>query len=200
MNKNNYIITGLLISVVLLPILILIIYLIPHNSKIDDLIKNGKEIEKKWLIEEKDIPYDLTKADKFEIEQTYICYEPEIRIRRFNNGEYFTLTLKANMSTDGLIRDEIEYYITEETYNQLLSKKEGFTIHKTRYQLLSNDLLIEIDIFKDELYGLAYMEIEFEDEEQANKISDPDWIIKDVTSDKRYKNQSLSQFGIPQND
>ena len=200
MNKNNYIITGLLISVVLLPILILIIYLIPHNSKIDNLIKNGKEIEKKWLIEEKDIPYDLTKADKFEIEQTYICYEPEIRIRRFNNGEYFTLTLKANMSTDGLIRDEIEYYITEETYNQLLSKKEGFTIHKTRYQLLSNDLLIEIDIFKDELYGLAYMEIEFEDEEQANKISDPDWIIKDVTSDKRYKNQSLSQFGIPQND
>lgn len=160
-------------------------------------IKEGKEIEKKWLIHQKDIPYDLSKADKYQVEQTYICFEPEIRIRKINNGERYTLTIKSNMSVDGLIRDELEYYITEESYKQLIVKKEGNTIYKTRYQLYDKDQMREIDIFKGNLSGLAYMETEFANEEWANREPTPDWVIKDVTNDKRYKNQSLAQYGIP---
>ena len=51
--------------------------------------------------------------------------------------------------------------------------------------------------YKKELEGLAYMEIEFANIEEANLYNTPDWVIKDVIDDIRYKNASLSQYGIP---
>jgi len=156
-----------------------------------------KEIERKWLIKEEDIPYDLSKADIFEVEQSYISFDPEIRIRRINDGKFYTLTIKSNMSVDGMVRDEVEYYITKESYELLLSKKEGITILKTRYQFVDeNNVKRCIDIFHGELSGLVYLETEYKSEEEANKDV-IDWAIKDVTSDKRYKNQSLARYGIP---
>lgn len=139
----------------------------------------------------------MSKADKFEIEQTYISFEPEIRVRKINNGQSYILTIKSNMSENGLVRDETEYYISEESYNLLLAKKEANTIYKTRYQLEIDGTTRSIDIFKGDLEGLAYLETEFTSEEEANKAEIKDWVIKDVTSDKRYKNQSLARNGIP---
>jgi len=184
-----------ILAVLLVISIVVIIYLILINlPMIED---TGEEIERKWLIKEKDIPYDLKNAVKQEIEQTYLCFSPEIRVRNINNGEKYILTIKSNMSVDGLIRDEKEYYISEEEYNNLLTKKEGFTIEKTRYQIYDGDNIVEIDIFKNRLQGLAYMEIEFETEEKAKEFKTPDWVIKDVTSDKRYKNGYLARYGVP---
>ena len=45
-------------------------------------ISMGLEIEKKWVIDKDKIPYDLSKADCFDIVQTYINYLPEIRVRQ----------------------------------------------------------------------------------------------------------------------
>jgi len=158
-----------------------------------------KEIERKWIVNEEDIPYDLTKADVFEVEQSYISFDPEIRIRRVNNGEFYTLTIKSNMSVDGMVRDEVEYYIEKEAYELLLSKKEGITILKTRYQIVDEKgIKRSIDIFQGDLSGLVYLETEYKSEEEANQDV-VDWVIKDVTSDKRYKNQSLARYGIPDN-
>jgi len=198
MNKKDMtiIVLILLVSILLFSMVYLSVKLMDNKEK-TILVKDGLEIEKKWLINENDIPYDLSKADKYEVEQTYISFDPEIRIRRINNGQSYTLTIKSNMSVDGLIRDEVEYNITKESYDLLLLKKEGNTIYKTRYQLYDGDLLREIAIFKGDLAGLVYMETEFENEDQAIKYQDPSWVIKDVTSDKRYKNQSLAQYGIP---
>ena len=186
---------AIIVLAVLLIISVLTIIYIGKTKEIK--IEDSKEIEKKWLINEKDIPYDLSKADKFEVEQTYICFEPEIRIRKLNDGEFYTLTIKANMSVDGLVRDEVEYYISEDEYEEILKKKEGNTIHKTRYQLYDGDFLREIDIFKGDLAGLAYMETEFDTEDIAKGEAEPSWVIKNVTSDKRYKNGSLARYGIP---
>lgn len=74
----------------------------------------------------------------------------------------------------GLKRTEQEYRITEDEYTALLPKKEGSTIHKTRYSLLDDNRTIEIDIFHDQLDGLAYMEIEFPSAEKADTFEDPD--------------------------
>ena len=41
------------------------------------------------------------------------------------------------------------------------------------------------------------MEIEFPTEEEANNFQAPEWLGKDVTNDKNYKNQSLAKNGIP---
>lgn len=172
-----------------------------YDNRIDEILADDLEIEKKWLIDPENIPYDFSNAEIFEIEQTYICFEPEMRVRRINNGNQYSYAIKRNMTSDGMIRDEYETSITKAEYENLFAKKEegAITIHKTRYQLLDdNGELVAIDIFHDELNGLAYMEIEFANEEEANNYETPDWVIKDVTDDKYYKNGYLARYGIPE--
>lgn len=160
--------------------------------------EDGFEVERKWLIKQEDIPYDLSKAEIYDIYQTYINYSPEIRIRNINNGEDYVLTIKTDdPAFKGLRRTEQEYHITKDEYLKLLNKKEGDTIHKTRYSLPDKGNLAEIDIFHDQLEGLAYMEIEFFSTEKANSFQEPNWVIKDITTDLDYKNQNLSRNGIP---
>ena len=113
------------------------------------------------------------------------------------NGQSFEFTIKNNMSDDGLIRDEINIDITKKQYDNLVKKKEGITINKTRYQFYEDGQLIAIDIFHGELDGLAYMEIEFRTEEESNNYKETKWVIKDVTSDINYKNGHLARYGIP---
>ena len=173
------------------------IYNVMYKNRVAELTADNLEIEKKWLIDINNIQYDLTEAKVYNIEQTYINFSPEIRVRRVNNSQY-SFTLKKNMSEDGMIRDEIDFLITNEQYNELVSKKVGNTIFKTRYKILKDEQIITIDIFKGDLEGLAYMEIEFANTEEANSFITPDWVIKDVTDDVRYKNASLAQFGIPE--
>lgn len=62
---------------------------------------------------------------------------------------------------------------------------------------MDNGYLLAIDIFSGELDGLAYLEIEFENQEEANNFKTPEWVIKDVTSDLNYKNGYLARYGIP---
>ena len=174
---------------------------VDYISRLDQIMSNSQEIEKKWLIRTSDIPYDLNTVEKYLIEQTYISFSPEIRIRRINDREFHTLAVKANMSADGLVRDEFEIDISEDEYLRLFMKKEtdAFTIHKTRYQFFDEAIgeIIAIDIFGNELAGLAYLEIEFANREEAGKFAEPDWVIMDVTSLKEYKNGSLAKYGIP---
>ena len=131
------------------------------------------------------------------IEQTYICFSPEIRVRKINDGEYYAFTVKTNMTEDGLIRNELDENITEEEYNVLIVKKEGKTIYKTRYQFLVEDNIYAIDIFGGELEGLAYLEIEFASKKEADDFVTPNWVIKEVTNDIRYKNGFLARYGMP---
>lgn len=174
------------------------IYNVFYKSRVSELTNDNVEIEKKWLIDKDNIKYDLSEAKVYEIEQTYINFSPEIRVRRVNGSQY-SFTLKKNMSEDGMVRDEFDFLITEDEYNELISKKVGETILKTRYKLLRDNQIITIDIFKGDLEGLAYLEIEFANMEEANSFETPDWVLKDVTDDVRYKNASLAQYGLPEN-
>ena len=176
------------------------IYNYQYRNRINELTSDNIEIEKKWLIDPQNINYDLSDAKVYDIEQTYINFSPEMRVRRVNDGKQYSFTLKRNMTEDGLQRDEVDFLITEDEYNNLVKKKEGKTIYKTRYKIMDKNQVIAIDIFKGELEGLAYMEIEFTSVEEANSYETPNWVIKDVTDDIRYKNAHLSQYGIPKND
>lgn len=195
MNKSNKIITILAILLVI-SVLIIIYLLVVNAPMIED---TGEEIERKWLIKVSDIPYNLKDGVEQKIVQTYLSFSPEIRVRNINDGEKYILTIKSDMSVDGLTRDEKEYYISEDEYNNLLKKQEGNTIVKTRYQIFDNGNIMEIDIFENQLKGLAYMEVEFETEEKARAFETPKWVIKDVTDDIRYKNGYLARYGIPEN-
>lgn len=190
-------IKNLIIVIEALVILALVGFLFAKIAKEKD-ISFDQEIEKKWLIQQKDIPYDLSKADVYEIEQTYISFSPEIRVRKINN-EQFVLTIKCDTPLKGFVREEHEWTITEEEYNEIVKKGEGKTINKTRYRIKDDEgIWHEIDIFKGEFSGLAYMEIEFASTEEATKYGEPDWVVKDVTTDLLYKNGHLARFGIPE--
>ncbi len=157
----------------------------------------GLEIERKFLVNPSRIPYDLSTLDKYDILQTYINFSPEIRIRKIN-GWMFMLTVKAAVDYDGMVREERELWMTEQVYITLYSKREGNDINKTRYQGIGDDgIMFAIDIFKGSLKGLAYYEVEFATEQEANSYVPPAWVGKDVTSDKRYKNGSLAKNGLP---
>ena len=202
---NKYI-KKIVISILILIGVFTIIYFgrkiykaVKYEQRITEILSDDKEIERKWLIKKEDIPYNLNDSNvqRFEIKQTYLCFDPEMRVRDYNNGQSYEFTIKNNMSNDGLIRDEVNIDITKEQYNNLIIKQEGKTIHKTRYQFYADGQLIAIDIFHGELDGLAYMEIEFKTEEESREYKEPKWVIKDVTSDVNYKNGHLARYGIP---
>jgi len=173
-----------------------------YSERLDEILADEKEIERKWVIDKDKIPYDLDKEDVrvYEIEQTYICFDPEMRVRRYNGGEFYEYTVKTNMTSDGMVRDEVNIDINETQYNNLVIKKEGNTINKTRYQFYSEGQLIAIDIFHGDLDGLAYMEIEFPTMEESLEYETSDWVIREVTDDINYKNGHLARYGIPENE
>lgn len=190
MKKTIIILLELIIIIILSIVLIL-------KCNQNNMLEYDEEIEKKWLIKVSDIPYDLSQAEKYEIVQTYLNFSPEIRVRNINNNEY-VLTIKCDTALKGLVREEHEWLISKEEYDNLLNKKEGKTITKTRYRFVDeNGIEMEVDIFSGELEGLAYLEIEFTDIESAENYKAPDWIIKDVTTDLNYKNGYLARYGIP---
>ena len=82
------------------------------------------EIEKKWVIDKDKIPYDLSKADCFDIVQTYINYLPEIRVRQIihKGHTWYMMALKRWVNSDALVREESDFYITKESQIWLSSK------------------------------------------------------------------------------
>ena len=145
------------------------------------------EIERKYLIHQ--LPGDLSRYQKKEIEQGYLNTEPVVRIRRSNDT--YTLTYKGS----GLmVREEYNLPLTKDSYEHLRSKIDGILISKTRYLIPLNDkLTIELDVFSGELAGLLLAEVEFETEEAANQFVPPEWFGEDVTFSSKYHNSTLSQ-------
>ena len=150
------------------------------------------EIEKKYLTTK--IPFDINKFSKTEIEQCYISTDPVIRIRK--SDENYFLTFKG---TGEISREEFETKITENQYKNLLKKSETKIISKTRYFIpIENGLTAETDIYYGELKGLITTEVEFKTQTDCDLFVAPSWFGKDISSDNRYKNSSLSHFGLPE--
>lgn len=159
------------------------------------------EIERKWLVDPKRIPYDLAALDSCRIEQHYITFSPAIRIRSINSGERYIMTVKTHPEGDSespLARDEHEFPIPARDFEALLADAKGTPICKTRYfHTLPSGLKEEIDVFEGGLEGLAFMEIEFPDLASAKAYENPEWVSADVSDDGRYKNSSLAAGIVP---
>ena len=151
------------------------------------------EIERKFLVTE--LPENLGDYPHKEIIQGYLAISEkmnEVRVRNRDN-EYF-LTIKSGF---GKIRQEIEIKITIKQFNLIWEAIIGKRIEKTRYVIPYSYKFIELDIYHGDLEGLLTAEIEFESEEESIKILLPEWLGKEVTEDKRYKNQYLALNGSP---
>lgn len=159
------------------------------------------EIERKWLIDPQCPPLPLENAEIWQIEQAYLAFSPCIRVRSVNNACFF-LTVKTLPATaDGTLisREEYEFPISRGTYERLIKAAEGTVISKTRYRVpAGNGLIAETDIFHGALEGLAYLEIEFPDENSALSYPDPSGILCDVSNDPAFTNGALARNGFPE--
>lgn len=149
------------------------------------------EIERKFLIDLTNIPYNLSDMERKEIVQGYILHNPVVRVRAVSDLEYY-MTFKSNVD-EGLVRNEVEFRISRDAYNKLMSRDDINTIHKNRYITTENENKFEIDVFEGKLKGLACLEVEFDNIEDANNFNVPSWVKKEVTGDMRYTNSELAK-------
>lgn len=165
----------------------------------------ASEIERKFYIEPANLPKDMIskgasyEIERYEIIQTYINYSPEIRVRQLTGrrGTWWTFTLKTPQDEIGLARNEVNFNITQAEYRDLLAKKVGNTVNKTRYQFEENGTRIFVDVYSGNLEGLVVAEVEFASVAEAEAFVPPSWFGRDITSDKRYKNANLAKDGMP---
>ena len=155
------------------------------------------EIEKKFLV--KQLPEDLFKFEKKEIEQGYLCSGPIVRIRKSN--EEYILTYKSKQGIDegitqlARICNEVQLPLTNESYEHLRGKVDGQLVCKTRYLIpLEHGRTAELDIFHNQLEGLVVVEVEFPEVEAINEFIIPEWFGEEVSKDHRYSNSYLSKL------
>lgn len=145
------------------------------------------ENERKFLVRK--IP-NLDGVQQYEIEQGYLSFVPEIRIRK--KGSTYFLTHKGEGNQ---VRTEIETDISLVAYEMLSCLVQEKFIHKTRYEiLLDNDLIAELDIYHGNLEGLVTVEVEFKTNKQVEQFIVPNWFGKEITQEKKYKNKNLTKY------
>jgi adenylate cyclase len=145
-----------------------------------------KEIERKYLVEQKDLSFlQLIKGKK--IKQAYIQNENSRTVRVRTKGEKAFLTVK--IGNDSLSRDEFEYQIPVQDAISMMEILKLKVLSKTRYEVKFENHLWEIDIFDGKLNGLIIAEIELKSENES--FISPPWIGKEVTNDSSYLNARL---------
>lgn len=164
-----------------------------------DTILNGIETEIKYLIEYPDFN-ELEKigAYKTEISQTYLLSPiGSHRIRSRKTGDITTYFETLKIRITGMSANEDEHIISKEEYDELMLNADPNknTIIKDRYCFLFDGQYFELDVFPfwDDK---AFVELELTDPKQ--KVNLPSFIklIKDVSKNKKYKNNYLASLKL----
>lgn len=145
----------------------------------------GKEIERKFLLQNNDWKQDADTGNK--IMQGYLHSSEDCTTRVRVYGEKAFLTIKGK--TVGISRVEFEYEIPINEALELFKLCKEPLIDKTRYLVKQGKLKWEIDIFEGENKGLEFAEIELDSEFQ--NFDKPLWVGKEVTYEDKYYNAFL---------
>lgn len=149
------------------------------------------EIERKFLL--KKLPDHLSKYEYVTISQGYLCTEPVVRIRQWNDDYLLTYKSKGFRT-----RIEEEMPLTKESFAHLSTKVDGNVITKRRYliPIEGTNYTIELDKFLDLFEGIYLAEVEFPDEKSADSFVAPSWFGEEVTYDGSFHNSHMSEMSI----
>ena len=147
-----------------------------------------QEIERKFKVKNNTFLADITTESK--IIQGYLNSNPERTVRIRTKNEIGFITIKGKSNGSGTTRFEWEKEIDFQEAKELLNLCEDFIIEKTRYEVVFQNQLFEIDVFEGKNKGLIIAEIELISENQ--QIIFPNWLGEEVTGDVRFYNAYLS--------
>ncbi|MFC5456992.1 CYTH domain-containing protein [Prosthecobacter fluviatilis] len=119
--------------------------------------------------------------------QGYLSRDPDRTVRVRVVGDDAFMTVKSRRR--GISRTEIEFAIPLEHARDLLLLCHQPLIDKTRYEVLHDGMLWEVDVFHGANDGLIVAEIELPSEDTAFAL--PEWIGEEVSHDMRYTNSNL---------
>lgn len=147
----------------------------------------GIEIERKFLVK-KDKWAQVVKTEKSLFRQGYMISDSQKTVRvRLTDTEAF-LTIKGQ--SIGASRHEFEYNIPTEDARHMLDNLCISELSKIRYFIPHDGHTWEVDEFLGQNAGLIVAEIELSSEDEPFSL--PDWVDKDVTSEKKYTNSNLA--------
>lgn len=143
------------------------------------------EIERKFLVDSsKWAPND----QGIRLVQAYLSLDPNPTVRIRIAGEKAFLTIKGRSET--ILRPEFEYEVPVEDAQELMKLAISNPVEKIRYEVMHEGFLWEVDVFSGKNTGLFMAEIELESEDQ--EFARPDWLMEEVSNDRRFYNSYLS--------
>jgi CYTH domain-containing protein len=153
------------------------------------------ERERRWLCCE--IPMERV-TDAAAITDLYVT-RARLRLREarpLDGGPVMRrLTRKADV--DAATRLITSIYLAEPEF-ALLAGLPGRPLRKTRHHLKPvNGVVLSVDRFEGALEGLILAEAEFETAEALAAFPTPDFAIREVTEDPRYRGGTLATEGLP---
>ena len=145
------------------------------------------EIERKFLVD--GFPTDLELLSEVEIEQGYVTFAPEVRIRkavdRHSGEEEYYLTIKGE---GDLARREMETEISSAFYEETVQFLGVPMVHKDYRSYRFGSWKLEValvDAGSD--WAFYYAEIEFPTEAEANAFEPSAYFGREITYDENYK-------------
>ena len=145
------------------------------------------EIERKFLVEG---DYKSLASSSSRIRQGYLNNSEgrTVRVRTRDNKAY--LTIKGPSKDNGLSRFEWEIEIPYADAIELLDLAISPVIDKTRFLVPYCGHIFEVDEFYGANEGLTVAEVELGSADET--FEKPEWLGREVTSDRRYSNHQLS--------
>ena len=145
------------------------------------------EIERKFLIN--GFPEGLELIAEVEIEQGYVSFEPEVRVRKardkYSGKEEYRITIKGEGE---LIRNEIETEITSDFYYDTADFLDVRMIKKEYRKYRFGQWKLEVSLVDPGTdWEFYYAEIEFPTEEDAKEFIAPSYFGREITYNEDYK-------------
>lgn len=144
------------------------------------------EIERKFLVDTR--KWNPTNKGT-RLVQAYLSIDPNPTVRIRIAGEKAFLTIKGRSKT--ISRPEYEYEIPVDEAQEMMNLAISSPVEKIRYEIIHEGFLWEVDVFSGKNEGLVIAELELESENQT--FPQPDWLLAEVSGDRRYYNSFLSE-------
>lgn len=156
------------------------------NFQINNKEYNMKEIERKFLVEQKHLNFLQTFPGK-SIKQAYIQNKNDrtVRVRISDRNAFLTIKI----GTESINRDEFEYQIPVRDALSMMEIMNLKVLTKIRYEIIFEHHLWEVDVFEGKLDGLIIAEIELKSEDEF--FDKPNWLGIEVTYDPLFLNAKL---------